>query len=183
MLISPQIKHCNIFAMRIKFKSSFLIALTVLFVSFSSCINDEDTRTYEDEMQELNELLLTLEAGGVDIDTTNLGVYYITHTPGEGELAVIGDTVAIEYEGFLTDGTMFDASSNWAPEGIWEFVYGEQSLIAGFNEAISYMNKNAEMEFIIPSELAYGAYGTGDIGAYQTLIFGTKLTDLKPTNP
>lgn len=169
--------------MNIKFKSLLLITLAALVFSFSSCSEDEELRTYEQEMQELNELLLTLEASGVDVDTTDNGVYYITHTPGEGDFAIIGDTVSIEYEGFLTDGSMFDASSNWAPEGIWEFVYGEQSLIAGFNEAISYMNKGAEMEFIISSNLGYGTYETGNIAPYQTLIFGTKLTDHKPANP
>lgn len=167
-----------------------LISRTIVYlcvfaflISLSSCFNDDDPRTQAQELQELNELIMVLHQEGNDVDTTSLGVYYITHTKGEGPLAVEGDTVSIEYEGFLTDGSRFDGSADWAPNGIWEFVYGEQSLILGFNEAISYMNKGAEMEFIIPSNLGYGAYGTGSIGPYQTLIFGVKLTDHKVVNP
>lgn len=163
----------------LKSKAVVFFSVIALFIAFSSCIDEEESRTYEEEMQELNELLFSLEADGVDVNTTALGVYYIVHTEGEGPLAVEGDTVYIEYDGFLTDGSMFDSSDDWATEGIWEFVYGEQSLISGFQEAISYMNKGAEVEFIIPSHLAYGAYGSGTIGSYQTLIFGMKLTDHK----
>lgn len=171
--------------MKRTFKSKIVVLFCVIvfLIGFSSCIDSDEPRTYAQESQELNELILTLIADGVDVDTTELGVFYITHTAGEGALAVEGDSVGIEYDGFLSDGSMFDSSSDWAPEGIWEFVYGEQSLIVGFNEAISYMNKGAEMEFIIPSDLAYGAYGTGSIGAYQTLIFGVKLTDHIIVNP
>jgi FKBP-type peptidyl-prolyl cis-trans isomerase len=166
----------------LKINTIAFLSIIVLLISISSCLDEDAPRTYEQEMLELNELLLSIEADGVNIDTTALGVYYITHTEGEGPLAVEGDTVYIEYDGFLSDGSIFDSSKDWATEGIWEFVYGEQSLIDGFHEAISYMNKGAQMEFIIPSHLAYGAYGTGAIGSYQTLIFGVQLTDHKITN-
>ncbi len=77
-------------------KAVALLCTFALFIGFSSCIDDSDTRTYEQEMKELNELILTLQANGVDVDTTALGVYYIVHTAGEGPMAVEGDSVSIE---------------------------------------------------------------------------------------
>jgi FKBP-type peptidyl-prolyl cis-trans isomerase len=160
---------------------SFSILLSLVF--FTSCLEDNTgIRTYNDEMVELNELIKTLIADGNNVDTTSLGAYYIIHETGEGDFAKIGDTVSINYEGYLSDGSMFDDSDGWAADGVWEFVYGEQSLISGFNEALSLMNTNMEAEFIIPSDLAYGAYGYGYIGSYQTLIFGIKMIEIKPVS-
>ncbi|WP_346859721.1 FKBP-type peptidyl-prolyl cis-trans isomerase [uncultured Draconibacterium sp.] len=160
---------------------SFGVLLSVLF--FTSCIKDNsEIRTYNDEMVELNELIQTLIADGYDVDTTASGVYYIIHEAGEGDFAKIGDTVSINYEGYLSDGSMFDDSDDWSTDGVWEFVYGEQSLISGFNEALSLMNTNMEAEFIISSDLAYGASGYGYIGSFQTLIFGVKMIEIKPVS-
>ena len=117
---------------------------------------------------------------GHDVDTTEAGVYYIIHEAGQGALAAPYDTLVIAYEGYLTNGTLFDASQNWAPDGKWEFVYMEQALIEGFNDALSVMNKGSEVEFLIPSSLAYGAYGSPpNIGPYETLVFGVKMHDIK----
>lgn len=163
---------------------TFQILIAVVAILFtSSCLDDsEDTiqRTQADELNELNALLQNMVQNNVDIDTTNSGVYYIIHEEGSGPLVEPYDTVVIEYEGYFTDGTLFDASSNASPDGKWEFVYMEQSLIQGFNDGLAIMNKGAEVELIIPSSLAYGASGFPPvIGPYQTLIFGVKLHDLR----
>ena len=165
--------------MKTKFRSTLLISLLILLFSFSSCLEDHEPRKEAEELEELHELILSMEADGIDVDTTTMGVYYVVHTPGEGEFVVPGDTIGITYDGILTDGSVFDSSTGWAPNGIWEFVYGEQALIPGFHEALSYMNMGAKMEFIIPSRLAYGAYGTGEVGSFQTLIFGVELVSHK----
>lgn len=165
--------------MPIKLRTIALISLVTLAFGFYSCLEDHEPRTEAEEMEELNELILSMEADGYNLDTTSLGVFYIVHEPGEGELVVPGDTIGITYDGILTDGSTFDSSSSWAPNGIWEFVYGEENLIPGFQEALSYMNEGAKMEFIIPSRLAYGAYGAGEVGSFQTLIFGVELISHK----
>ena len=166
--------------MHIKFRTTILISLALFLIGLSSCLEDHEPRTEAEELEELHELILSMEADGIDVDTTLSGVYYVVHSPGEGELVVPGDTIGITYDGILTDGSSFDSSHGWAPNGIWEFVYGEQALIPGFQEALSYMNKGAKMEFIIPSRLAYGAYGTGEVGSFQTLIFGVELVSHNP---
>ncbi|MCY1722876.1 FKBP-type peptidyl-prolyl cis-trans isomerase [Prolixibacteraceae bacterium Z1-6] len=158
---------------------SYTAVLSMLLIT--SCLTDEtDTRTYEQEMIELDVLIQSIIAEGTVVDTTDLGVYYIIEEEGEGDFAQVGDTISIEYAGYLTDGNIFDISSDYYEDGIWEFVYGEQSLITGFDDALSLMRVNREAEFIIPSTLAYGAYGYGSIGSYQTSIFVIKMHDLKP---
>jgi len=158
----------------------FLLALPLVF---SSCLknSNEVERTEAIELAELNELILKLEMKGFDVDTTVSGVYYIIHEPGEGPQVEPFDTITIGYEAYLTSGQLFDATQNWTPDGKWEFVYLQQQLIEGFNAGLAVMRKNSEVELIVPSSLAYGAYGLPpEVGPFETLIFGVKLYDLKP---
>ncbi len=163
-----------------KFTFGLIFSFAFVLVLITSCIDvATEDRTYNDEMLELDELLTSLVAEGYDIDTTALGVYYIVVEDGTGECPVDGDTISINYNGYFADGTLFDSSDDWATDGIWEFVYGEQSLITGFNDALSVMKAGSQMQFIIPSDLAYGSYGYGSIGEYQTLIFVIEMHEIK----
>lgn len=163
-----------------KFTFGCIFSFALVLVLITSCIDvDTEDRTYTEEMLELDELLSSLVAQGYDIDTTTLGVYYIVVEEGTGACPVDGDTISINYNGYFADGTLFDSSDDWATDGIWGFVYGEQSLITGFNNALSVMNADSQMQFIIPSNLAYGSYGYGSIGAYQTLVFAIEMHEIK----
>ncbi|MBT3385429.1 MAG: hypothetical protein HN778_08985 [Prolixibacteraceae bacterium] len=162
---------------------SFIIAISVFFTTVS-CLTDEEeiqiVRSPELEASELYTALSNLEAGGYDIDTTDLGIFYVIHEEGEGPYPVAGDTCYIEYEGYLLDGIIFDASSDHYLDGIWELIYKDIPLIEGFDDGIALMNKGTEIDIIIPSYLAYGAYGAGIIPPYSTIVFSAIMHDLKP---
>lgn len=156
-----------------------LISLTLLF---SSCVNtDLPERTADTEQQEINEALAKLETAGYNIDTTKLGVYYIMNKVGTGTLPQKNDTCFLIYTGFFLNGIIFDSSGYYYTDSIWKFNYQQVSLIPGFNDAIALLNKGAEADVIIPSDLAYGMYGYGDIPAYTPLVFSMKMKDLRPT--
>jgi len=159
-----------------------LAVLSFLIYILSSCLSSEseDSRTAEMEQSEINTALSNLENEGFDIDTTASGMYYVVHVAGEGPTVQEGDTCYLRYAGYFLDGTVFDASEYYYEDGIWELVHGEVSLIPGFKEAIGMLNKGAEVDFIIPSALAYGAAGVTGIPAYAPLLFATQLVDLKP---
>ena len=159
-----------------------LAVLSILIYALSSCLSteSEDPRTPEMEQSEINTALTNLENEGFDVDTTASGMYYIVQVAGEGPTVQEGDTCYLRYAGYFLDGTLFDASEYYHEDGIWELVHGEVSLIPGFEEAIGMLNKGAEVDFIIPSELAYGSTGANGIPAYAPLLFATQLVDLKP---
>ncbi len=161
------------------------IFLTISSIFFAtSCLDVDDnpnSRSPELEMRELNEALLSLVEKGYNIDTTDLGIYYIMHEEGEGPLAKEGDTLSIEYSGYLLGGLVFDASGYHYQDGIWEFVFNPTDLVPGFSDGISVMNKGAGIDMIIPSDYAYGANGSGAlIEPYTTILFTVKMHDLKP---
>ena len=169
--------------MKNKATAIVLFLLIITMTIGSSCVNDDtEMRTLEMEMEELDSYLSDLETRGFDIDTSDLGIYYILEAEGEGPLAQAGDTLSLEYTGYLLDGRIFDASANHYADSIWEFVFKEIHLIPGFEDGISLMNKGAEMNMIIPSEFAYGPNGYGPIGPYTTLVFVTKLHDIAPAS-
>ncbi|HCE57397.1 MAG TPA: hypothetical protein DER09_06215 [Prolixibacteraceae bacterium] len=160
--------------------------VTILFFAFglNACLNTEEVpvRTAADEQLELDEVVGNLIEKGYNVDTTALGSYYVINKTGEGEYPKAGDTVSIIYTGFFLSGSIFDASYYYYNDSIWKFVFKSQSLISGFDEAISLLNKGAEADFIIPSELGYGAGGYSEIPAYTPLGFNLKMRDINPKN-
>lgn len=165
-------------------KIAFATMILIFPHVFISCLDTDDgpERTAAIEQQEINEVLTNLTTKGYNVDTTALGSYYVMNKTGEGEYPKAGDTVSIIYTGFFLSGSIFDASYYYYNDSIWEFVFKSQSLISGFDEAISLLNKGAEADFIIPSELGYGAGGYSEIPAYTPLGFNLKMKDINPKN-
>lgn len=92
---------------------------------------------------------------------------------GEGDPVETGQTVAVKYSGWLTDGTQFDSS--WPYEGsdsVFMFTVGSGGVIQGWEEGVLDVNVGSRVLLVIPSELGYGADGSGEtIPADSTLIF------------
>ncbi|MFQ5472872.1 MAG: FKBP-type peptidyl-prolyl cis-trans isomerase [Dehalococcoidia bacterium] len=109
--------------------------------------------------------------------TTESGLTYIEVTPGTGASPVLGDTVVVNYTGWLeSDGTKFDSSVDRGQPS--EFVLGQ--VIGGWNEGLALMREGGTTRLIIPSDLAYGDAGRGTIPPGATLIFDIELIEVKP---
>ena len=65
-----------------------------------------------------------------------------------------GDKVTLEYADMLTDGTVFEASSNH--DKPLQFEVGGGRVIPGFDKAITGMKLGEEKKFIFPPAKAYG---------------------------
>jgi FKBP-type peptidyl-prolyl cis-trans isomerase len=167
-------------------KAYSLLVLFGLVLFFSSCLTEEEKkeRTYAMEMAELDNLILTVTKEGYDVDTTELGTYYVVYEEGEpdSEYPTEGDTITIDYTGYYTDGNIFDSSKDYFEDGKWTFKYldPEIGLIPGMSDGLAIMKKGAKYDLIVPSSLAYGATGQGMVPAYTTLIFTVTLHDIKP---
>jgi FKBP-type peptidyl-prolyl cis-trans isomerase len=141
---------------------------------------EEPARTAETEKQELSQAIANLEKAGYDIDTTELGVFYVMDKQGAGPLPQKSDTCFLIYTGFFLNGAIFDSSGDYYLDSIYKFNYLEVNFIPGFNDGIALLNKGAEAEIIVPSNLAYGATGYGAIAPFTPLVFSMKMRDLKP---
>lgn len=162
--------------------AAFLVILSMIFIS--SCLDkvedNPESRDPEKEKRELNEALSSLINDGWDIDTTEMGIYYIVHKEGEGPTAKHGDSLSLEYKGYLLGGMVFDATSYHYSDGIWNFILDSTALIPGFTNGLSVMNKGAIIDMIIPSQFAYGEQGNGLIEPFTTILFTAILHELNP---
>ena len=86
--------------------------------------------------------------------------------------------VSVHYTGYLEDGSIFDSSIDRG-EPI-AFPVGTGRVIAGWDEGIMLLNVGGKARLIIPSQLAYGEKGAGNIiPPNATLIFDVELLDVK----
>jgi len=98
---------------------------------------------------------------------------------GTGAEAKAGDTVTVNYTGWLTDGTKFDSSLDSGQP--FQFPLGAGMVIKGWDQGVAGMKVGGKRELIIPPSLGYGAEGAGGvIPPNATLKFEVELLDVAP---
>ena len=103
------------------------------------------------------------------------GLQYEIITEGTGDKAAATDQVQCHYEGQLLDGSVFDSSYKRNQPA----TFGVNQVIPGWVEALQLMPAGSKWRLYIPSDLAYGAQGAGDvIPPHSTLIFDVELLDV-----
>lgn len=167
-------------------RTGIILFSALIFIGIgNSClkINETDIPSREEEQINLANYIKKLINDGNDVDTTEMGVYYITFDEGTGEFPKTGDTLTVGYAGYFSDGYLFDASA-WhnSTDSTFTFVLGDPPMIAGWDDGIKVINKNARVQLIISSDFAYGGSGAGIIPAYKTLVFIVIMKDIKPLN-
>ncbi|WP_421730055.1 FKBP-type peptidyl-prolyl cis-trans isomerase [Brevundimonas sp.] len=87
------------------------------------------------------------------------------------------DLVRVDYEGALTDGTVFDSSfAKGQP-----FVTSPEQVVPGWTEALQRMKAGDEWLLYVPPALGYGERGGGTkIPGNAVLVFRIKLLDVAP---
>jgi FKBP-type peptidyl-prolyl cis-trans isomerase len=109
---------------------------------------------------------------------TASGLRYVVRVPGSGPRPRGGQTVTVDYEGRLLDGTLFD-SSRTRGEPL-TFPVGDGRVIPGWDEALLLMQKGEKCTLIIPFWLAYGEEGHPPvIPPRATLAFDVELLEIR----
>ncbi len=110
-----------------------------------------------------------------NIVTLPSGLQYEVIKEGNGKKPKATDRVRCHYEGTLINGTLFDSSIQRGEPA----VFGVNQVIAGWVEALQLMSEGAKWRLFIPSDLAYGANGAGEmIPPHSTLIFEVELIEV-----
>jgi cyclophilin family peptidyl-prolyl cis-trans isomerase len=110
---------------------------------------------------------------------TSTGLQYVITEKGTGKKPANGTQVYIHYAGFLENGTLFDSSIEEVAKTFGKFdparaeakqyqpipfTAGSKSgLIPGFIEGIEQLSFGDKAVIFIPSHLAYGAAGAGNV--------------------
>jgi peptidylprolyl isomerase len=110
---------------------------------------------------------------------TDSGLEYVDQKEGTGEAAKAGNTVSVHYTGTLKDnGKKFDSSLDRGQP--FKFKLGAGMVIKGWDEGVAGMKVGGKRKLIIPSKLAYGERGAGNvIPPNADLVFEVELLKIE----
>lgn len=110
------------------------------------------------------------------VTTLDSGLQYKVITPGTGDSPDINDKVKCHYRGSLINGREFDSSYKRNEPA----VFPVNGVIKGWTEALQLMKVGAKWMLYVPSDLAYGDQGAGNvIEPGSTLIFEVELLEIQ----
>jgi FKBP-type peptidyl-prolyl cis-trans isomerase FklB len=156
---------------------------------FRKIIGDVQEEMKQKQMQEIEEAAAQNKKDGdaflaentkkAGVVTLPSGLQYKIITAGQGKKPAETDTVLCNYKGTFLDGTEFDSSAQAGKPVPFEL----KGIIPGFKEALLLMPVGSKWQIFVPSNLAYGERGAGNvIGPNSTLIFEIELVSIQ-ANP
>ena len=113
---------------------------------------------------------------GVVVLPSGLAYKIVKSGPTSGVAPKTGDEVKVNYEGTLTDGTVFDSSYKTGEP----VVFPVGSLIPGWNEALTLMKPGDVWILYVPPVLGYGPEGKGPIPPDSVMVFKLELLGVLP---
>jgi FKBP-type peptidyl-prolyl cis-trans isomerase FklB len=114
------------------------------------------------------------------VKITASGLQYKVITEGTGPRPMESDTVKVHYRGTLLDGNEFDSSYKRNEPAVFPL----KGVIKGWTEALQLMKVGSKYQIFLPSSLAYGEQGAGQIiGPNATLIFEVELLGIEKPAP
>lgn len=134
------------------------------FTSITSCVKKDDRAQNEIVAREQY-----LTEHNITVAPTASGLYFIETLAGTGSVPSSGLFAQIVFDMQFLSGESVIADT-------FPVAYG--NLLPGLDEMLSYMKVGGKAIGIVPSELAYGSTGAGDIPPYTTLIFNVELLDV-----
>ncbi len=145
-------------------------AQAVINAYFQAIQEKESEATIKEGKEFLKE-----NAGREGVVTLGSGLQYEVINEGTGSKPKASDNVKVHYHGTLIDGQVFDSSVDRGEPA----TFGVTQVISGWVEALQLMPVGSKWKLFIPSDLAYGARGAGQlIGPHTTLIFEVELLDI-----
>lgn len=153
----------------IQSKSEFEIE-KILFMQWLNEFNSSEIQQISDYMEREN----------VKLSPTGTGLYFITLREGNDNKVKIGKRVWIHYTGRFLNGRFVDNSNSLSKPV--DYVFGtEMFLIEGLEEALGRMYEHEKALVIIPSNLAFGSFGTADniVPPYTTLIYEIEVVKVE----
>ncbi len=162
-----------------------LVLIVVLFVIAFDAYNQEEVEdevlnSFMDESNiPLGNEILPIEEPEIinNQELMELNIEVLQEGIGE-EVVKAGDSIVVHYTGTLLDGTKFDSSVDQGTP--FEFTIGQGTVIQGWEQGLLGMKVGEKRKLSIPSAMAYGEMGAGDLIPPNTdLYFEVELMEIK----
>ena len=121
-------------------------------------------------------LFLIRNSAAPGVITTPSGLQYrVIHSgPADGLRPKLADEVKVNYEGKLTDGTVFDASAKHGGPATFPLNH----VIPCWTEGVQKMKVGGKAQLVCPADIAYGDSGRPGIPGGATLVFEIELLEI-----
>ncbi len=140
----------------------------LLLFGLFSC--DRGQQILKDDIEEIENYL---SENNIVAQRTDSDLFYVVDEEGNGEFPELSDLVTVDYEGYFTNGIIFDSSIIRGEAA----TFGLSQVIRGWQEGIPLFSKGGKGRLFIPSHLAYGERGTSGIDPNTVIIFDVHLID------
>lgn len=170
------------------------VFLLLFSLSLASCVNESENlnNILERDRERIEKYIAENPIAAVKEEfDSNFGIYlFWEEKSGSGIKPVAFDTLKINYTGRMLDNSVFDTSlesvarenniynsnRNYQP---YEFIFGKDRLVDGFEYALSKMDEGDRLIVIFPSIYGYGSTANGGIPANSPLLFEIDLLEVK----
>jgi len=154
-------------------RSTILFLTAISMILLVSC--DTAKKLEKEENNNIQEYLV--KNSSLDFVLKPSGIYYLQLVEGTGVSPVNADSAYVIYTGKFLNGQIVD--SNASTQKLYGFIVGQKN-ITGFDEGVKLMKAGGKATLLIPSELAYGSYGSYPIPRYTPLLFDIELVKVVP---
>jgi FKBP-type peptidyl-prolyl cis-trans isomerase FkpA len=144
-------------------KYLILLSFSLFLFACGELYSEQDLNQFDAEIQKL------IAEKNWDCERSESGLYYQIIEEGDGDFIPIDAKVLVTYKGTLTNGKIFDQTSD-EPVSLYA-----KSLIDGWREALLFLNIGSEVRLIIPPNLGYKNRELPDIPKNSILIFEIKI--------
>ena len=111
---------------------------------------------------------------GINATRDNSGLYYRIDSLGTGATPTLSSKVFVTYKAQLLNGTVVDNQTNASLTG-WQL----NSLIQGWQIGLPLIKKGGGITLLVPSSLAYGCTGYGNVPPDAIMQFNIALVDVQ----
>lgn len=146
--------------------------IALIAALFAAACTPEDMLVPEPSSIETASFASSLNVDLVTSTKLPSGMYIRDVAVGSGASVASGQTLAMRYTGWLSNGTQFDATGNGAP---FTFRLGAGQVIGGWDQGVAGMKVGGTRQLIIPPALGYGTRGTGPIPGNAILVFTVQV--------
>ena len=113
----------------------------------------------------------------VNVTPSATGVYYLEIEKGDGPMVDNGDIVSIHYNLYNIEDKLIESSFGSDP---MQFVYGNNEMVPGIEEALGNMRVGGKATIIVPSTMGFGDVAIDkELPANSTVIFDIELIDVQ----
>lgn len=138
---------------------------------------ENKVRMEEAKAAEQTALQNYLKSAKITVAPLTSGLYFIETKKGNSQKPKVGDFGKIHFKVSTIDGNVLYSTYDQGEPMMWES--GKDFDNKGVTEALSLLSKGSKASIIVPSSLAFGEQGRGQmIAPYTTLLYDLELVNI-----